>query len=145
MKSLILACLSLSVVSTLAAQQPADAIVKPYLEIQAQLAADRFEEAKAPAKALAAQAASLGQERGGRIVKAAADVEKAADIKAARDAFGPLSDAVIERLKADGGGDGLKIGFCPMIKRSWVQREDQVKNPYFGASMLTCGELKPAK
>ncbi len=32
-----------------------------------------------------------------------------------------------------------------MVKRSWLQRGERVRNPYYGASMLTCGELKPVK
>jgi hypothetical protein len=29
-----------------------------------------------------------------------------------------------------------------MIKKSWIQKDDAIKNPYYGSSMLTCGEIK---
>ena len=136
--------------ATLSARQapdPTREIVKSYLEIQAQLAGDRTDGLKAPSRAIAAQAAAVGPS-GATLAKAAAAIEGAADITAAREAFGPLSDAVIARVQADGSKEAaadLKIAYCPMVKKSWLQREDQVRNPYYGAQMLTCGELKPLK
>jgi hypothetical protein len=29
-----------------------------------------------------------------------------------------------------------------MAQKSWLQKYGPVKNPYYGASMLTCGEFK---
>jgi Protein of unknown function (DUF3347) len=121
-------------------------IVTSYLALHAALAGDRFEQVKAPADVIATRAAALGKE-GADIAKAAASVAGAANITAARDAFGPLSDRVIARVKADAKSTppDLRLAFCPMVKRSWLQRDQQVRNPYAGASMLTCGELKPLK
>jgi hypothetical protein len=131
----------------ISAQRPSDstkAIVQSYLEIQAKLAADKLAEVKGPAKALAAQAAALGKD-GEAIARAATAVEAAADIERARDAFGPLSDAVIGQVRAEGatGFSDLRLAYCPMVKRSWLQREAQIRNPYYGAAMLGCGEFKP--
>ena len=123
------------------------AIVKTYLEVQAALAADRFEDVKGPARSLASQAAALGRE-GADLAKAATAFAAAADIAAARTAFAPLSDAVIARVKSDKSSDaasGLKLGYCPMVRQSWLQNGDQVRNPYYGTRMLTCGELKGVK
>jgi hypothetical protein len=130
-------------------QPAADAtrpLVNAYLDVQSHLAADRFEEAKAPARSLASQAKAMGQP-GQDIAKAAAAFEAAADIKAAREAFGRLSDAVIARLTADGLKDAadLRLAYCPMAKRSWLQRDAQIRNPYYGSQMSTCGEFKPLK
>jgi hypothetical protein len=120
-------------------------MVKAYLAVQAALASDKFADVAAPAKTLAEKATALGQ-AGADVAKAAAAVGAAADIAAAREAFGPLSDAMIARVKADGSSDAaLRLGYCPMAKRSWLQREGAVRNPYYGAAMLTCGELKEAK
>ena len=129
------------------ASEATRAVVQSYLEIQAALAADRFDDVKGPARNLASQAAALGKD-GAELAKASTAFAAAANLEAARTAFGPLSDAVIARVKADGSADlaaGLKVGFCPMARKSWLQREEQVRNPYYGARMLTCGELKPAK
>ncbi|MGH9310887.1 MAG: DUF3347 domain-containing protein [Vicinamibacterales bacterium] len=132
----------------MAAQRPSAStgeMVKSYLEVQAALASDKFADVAAPAKALAEKATALGQ-AGADVAKAAAAVGAAADIAAAREAFGPLSNAMIARVKADGSADAaLRLGYCPMVKRSWLQREGQVRNPYYGAAMPTCGELKEVR
>jgi hypothetical protein len=140
-----LAALLLIGVTTVAASEPFAAIVESYVAIQTHLAADRAgDDLKESARALAAQAAALGPE-GADIAKAARAVESAGDLKSARAAFGALSDAVIAVGDARGwkGVDGVRLGFCPMVKRSWLQKDAQVRNPYYGRSMLTCGDLKP--
>jgi hypothetical protein len=78
---------------------------------------------------------------GAAIAKAARDVEQAKDLKAARAAFGPLSDAVIAAAKGANIGE-VKVAYCPMTKGSWLQKDDTNKNPYYGSQMLTCGEFK---
>jgi hypothetical protein len=122
------------------------AMLKPYLEVHALLAQDKFAEIKEPAAALASEAAALGTE-GADLAKAAAALSNANDLKGARDAFGQLSESLIEKVKADGTIDSadLKLGYCPMINKPWIQRGDQVRNPYYGAAMLTCGNVKPVK
>lgn len=119
------------------------AIVGSYLEIHAQLAADKLDGIKAPALALAAQAAVIG-EGGPAMAKAAKAVAEAQDLKAARDAFGGLSDAVVAAARAEGFKDlaDVKLAFCPMVKRSWLQKDEKIRNPYYGSTMLECGEFK---
>ena len=80
-------------------------VVGAYLEIQAQLVNDTFEGVKPAATALATRAETMG-EAGATIAKAAKTVAAAADLKAARDGFGPLTDAVVAAAKADG---------CPVL------------------------------
>jgi hypothetical protein len=77
------------------------------------------------------------------MVKAAKAVGDAADLKAARVAFGELSDAVIAAGKAEGWKDTpeVKVAYCPMAKKSWVQKESEIRNPYYGTAMLTCGSF----
>ncbi|MDR9373906.1 MAG: efflux RND transporter periplasmic adaptor subunit, partial [Schleiferiaceae bacterium] len=40
----------------------------------------------------------------------------------------------------------LYLQFCPMANQNkgayWLSRKVEVKNPYYGAAMLTCGEVK---
>jgi len=123
------------------------AIVKTYLEIHALLAQDKFAELKGPAGTIASQTAALGKE-GADLAKAATGLAAAKDLKAARDAFAPLSDALLARVKADGSADlaaDLKIGYCPMNRQSWIQRDELPRNPYYGTAMLTCGSVKPLK
>jgi hypothetical protein len=86
-------------------------------------------------------------EAGAGIVAGAKAVEEAADLKTARAAFARLSEAVIAAASARGWKDlgDVKLAYCPMVNGSWLQREQQIRNPYYGASMLTCGEFKDPK
>jgi Protein of unknown function (DUF3347) len=125
---------------------PLRAIVGSYLQIQTQLASDKIDGIKPAAEAIAANAAGLGPESGARVTQTAKAVAEATDLKTAREAFGPLSDAVIAAAQANGKDlSGVKLGFCPMVKRSWLQKDAKVRNPYYGSGMLECGELKELK
>ena len=58
--------------------------------------------------------------------------------------FGELSVAIDTymtglKLKAP---DGVKVAFCPMVQKPWLQTASTVDNPYFGKSMLTCGSFR---
>jgi hypothetical protein len=119
------------------------AIVAAYLDIHAALSSDKVDGVKPAAETIAKEAARMGA-AGDVIQKAAKAVGSAADLEAARTAFGPLSDAVIAAARADGWKDlpSLKLGYCPMVKQSWIQKDGKVSNPYYGSAMLTCGELK---
>ncbi|RYF87461.1 MAG: DUF3347 domain-containing protein, partial [Chitinophagaceae bacterium] len=35
----------------------------------------------------------------------------------------------------------IYLQYCPMKKASWLSSEKQIRNPYYGSSMLTCGEV----
>jgi Protein of unknown function (DUF3347) len=125
----------------LRASEQMKAVVAAYLKIQTELVADKTDTIKAQAHTIGEQAAKMGQP-GAAIAAAAADLEKAADIQAARAAFGPLSEAVVAAARADGWTDvsSLKLVYCPMVKRSWLQEGDKIQNPYFGQAMPGCGE-----
>jgi hypothetical protein len=128
--------------SALYASEEMKAIVSSYLEIHAALAADRLDGIKPAARVLAEQSTKMGS-GGTDMAKAARALEQASDLKAVREAFGPLSDAVIAAGKTQGWPDlsGIKVGFCPMVNRSWIQKEGAVANPYYGQAMSTCGTL----
>jgi len=62
------------------------------------------------------------------------------DIKAMREAFKSLSKpmamwATMSKPK------GVDVVYCSMAKGSWLQKTGQIANPYYGASMLRCGEV----
>ena len=74
------------------------------------------------------------------VAKAAEAVSKAKDLKAARAAFGTLSDEMIKVRNAT-TGDRPAIGFCPMVNKSWLQARGEIGNPY-DTLMAKCGILK---
>jgi hypothetical protein len=59
-----------------------------------------------------------------------------------RSAFKAVSNKTIELLKAvPPSGATLYVAHCPMAKADWIQSTKPVRNPYYGSSMLGCGEL----
>jgi hypothetical protein len=74
------------------------------------------------------------------VAKAADAVAKAADLAAARKAFGAVSDQMIAVRNATNGARP-SVYYCPMVKQSWLQPKGDVGNP-FDASMASCGMLK---
>jgi hypothetical protein len=67
------------------------------------------------------------------------------DLKLARSGFGDLSDSLIAFLKSAPAKSTLPYQFyCPMVKKNWLQSDKDIRNPYYGSSMLKCGELVPA-
>ena len=63
-----------------------------------------------------------------------------------RAVFKPLSSEFVALVKAGGSIDQpLYIGYCPMADNNnggdWISTEPEIRNPYFGASMLGCGEI----
>ena len=70
-----------------------------------------------------------------------------ANIEALREQFLSLSDLMIAMLKSYGvGADQAYIQFCPMANNNsgafWISVDAEIKNPYFGASMLMCGSVE---
>jgi len=58
-----------------------------------------------------------------------------------------LSNAMISLVKAfDAPKNTLYVQFCPMADNNkgafWLSTEEQVRNPYYGDRMLTCGEVR---
>ena len=68
------------------------------------------------------------------------------DIKVQRTHFVDLSNNVYELVKAFGAGKTVYHDYCPMANDDkgalWVSEINDIKNPYFGASMLTCGSVE---
>lgn len=114
-----------------------DAFVDSYLKMSESLASDKklseFDLIDFQTKA---KAAKLPKE-------AMASVQKlisAKDIKKQRKAFKKVSAAAVTYAESK----KLKVfkANCPMAKADWLQSKAEVRNPYYGASMLSCGSSK---
>ena len=118
-------------------------VLTPYFRIQTALVDDRIDTIKNDALLVAQEAGSLGAS-GKPIEEAATALSQTTEIGAAREAFGRLSDAVIayaDGTKTSPGADVATV-YCPMVKKSWLQKNGDVKNPDFGKAMPGCGEKK---
>jgi len=81
---------------------------------------------------------------------AASQRQPAKDLTEARKQFLPFSATVVELVgqlrKEDPSFAELKIYHCPMAPKPglWFQEKGELRNPFYGKEMLTCGEeVKP--
>lgn len=63
-----------------------------------------------------------------------------------REHFAMLSKDVNDLIKTFGAGQKLYQDFCPMYNdgkgATWISETKEIKNPYYGSKMLTCGSVK---
>lgn len=77
-----------------------------------------------------------------------AEMRNAQDIEAMRKGFFTVSTGMLDVTKRMGislNGDVYEV-YCPMAfdnkGAAWLQQDESIRNPYFGAKMLNCGEVK---
>jgi hypothetical protein len=129
-------------VAPIAAAVDLMAIVNPYLRIQQALNADSLEGIKDDARSIALEAAKLGSS-GESIQSAAGKFQQTVDLKSARAVFGKLGDALMiyaKELNAN-VGDGVKVAYCPMAQKYWLQKGEKIQNPFYGKEMSDCGRI----
>jgi len=73
-------------------------------------------------------------------------IESSSHIEVQREAFSTLSENLYKSIKAYGlGGATAYYEFCPMAFNnqgaSWLSDAEEIRNPYFGDKMLTCGSV----
>ncbi len=74
--------------------------------------------------------------------KDAGKVSGTKDLNKQREYFAGLSSNMATIAKAlKLGSQPIYVQYCPMKKASWLSSEKQIRNPYYGSSMLTCGEI----
>ncbi len=73
-------------------------------------------------------------------------IARKADLEKQRPAFAELSALFWPLIKASGNsGHKVYYYYCPMKKAYWISTEAVIKNPYFGAAMLNCGNIAAQK
>jgi Cu(I)/Ag(I) efflux system membrane fusion protein len=133
---------------------PESQLTRAYIQLQTKLASDDLAGAKSAFAAVQSATKASGQalapELSKRMETAAAAGSSATKIDAARAAFAALSDAFLAWFGTRGNplSETLTVAFCPMALENkgsrWLQLGDKLRNPYFGAEMLTCGSVEGA-
>lgn len=78
-----------------------------------------------------------------KLIAEAATIASSSDLKKQREVFAALSEYMIVLAKGVKLSDKeVYIDYCPMKKASWLSADKAIKNPYYGKSMLTCGNVK---
>lgn len=127
-------------------------VVRSYLELQKALAADdpaaARQAAVAVTGALAITTPLLEEGLAGQLGAAGAALVAARELEAIRTAFYPLSQVLSRAVTEVGvaGSGPLFEQYCPMAfgnsGATWLAGDEEINNPYFGAMMLRCGEVR---
>lgn len=134
-------------------------IVSGYLAVKNAFTADKSADAAAAGKALEAtfrgfNKTAMTAEQQKTFAEIADDATEHAEhiganggkIEHQREHFALLSKDVNDLVKAFGGGQPLYQDFCPMYDGKkgaiWLSETKDIKNPYYGKKMLTCGKVQ---
>lgn len=131
-----------------------------YLKAQQALAADDEKQARAALDQLANAGGDVDMtllkdhahmqwmELSRQLMKALEHRRHMSGIEGVRTIFLNVSKPIISLEKTFGhvGDAPHRIAFCPMADDSkgaeWMQTEEDVRNPYYGAAMISCGEIR---
>ncbi|MEN3324952.1 DUF3347 domain-containing protein [Mariniflexile soesokkakense] len=73
-------------------------------------------------------------------------IVKANDIEKQREAFSKVSTILWDLVKPDAQINGtIYYQYCPMKKAYWLSFNKEIKNPYYGSKMLSCGSESEPK
>jgi membrane fusion protein, copper/silver efflux system len=135
------------------------AMIDHYLAFTEALAADQAPAARESASAMRralgpisadAAAARTWESLRARLDDRLARASTAGEIAAIRAELPGITSIVqvAAEHSAEGRQRGLRIAVCPMtddgVSGIWLTNRDEIRNPYFGAEMLTCGDLQGA-
>ena len=74
------------------------------------------------------------------------DIEQFKDLDEVRNAFVNLSNSMIILANTFKPNETLFVLHCPMANNNkgadWLSSSKEIRNPYYGAAMLACGEVK---
>lgn len=140
-----LAALTLTAVEARAAEKSMDAVLAEYGKIHDALAKDTLAGVPEAATRIQGLAKSLVAPAGfaelpKKVGAAATAVAAAKDLNAARAAFKDLSAPLASWAKSAKPA-GVAVLNCSMANADWLQTSTTVRNPYYGSSMLSCGEV----
>ncbi len=137
----------------------ATAILNSYLELKNALVADNTEVAATTGKTLFDALAKLDQSSIAEAQKQEVmDIiedarehaehisENSGKMDHQREHFGILSNDIKDLIAITGTDRVLYKTFCPMYNDGkgaiWLSETKEIKNPYYGSKMLTCGEIQ---
>jgi Cu(I)/Ag(I) efflux system membrane fusion protein len=127
-------------------------ITEYYLVIQNDLTEDKTDNVKEMAMKMQEEIKKLNMRKGEELMIAefkglpeeldmqTLKLMKAADIKEMREVFKELSKPMARWATMNKPAE-INVAYCPMAPGSWLQKGEEIRNPYYGASMLKCGEI----
>ncbi|HET8855446.1 MAG TPA: DUF3347 domain-containing protein, partial [Salinimicrobium sp.] len=97
------------------------------------------------ANSLNGEAGNFWAEYGTVLTEHARLTKEAKSIEEKRENFVSISSSLIKLVQAFGSDQPLFVDHCPMANSDrgayWLSEVEEIRNPYFGDAMLTCGEV----
>lgn len=119
-------------------------IYDQYIVLKTNLVNSDAEKAQQNAKELAGMLEGMEAER--ELRQAAIKISDVGDLEAQREVFQYLTEGMIHLVKGKFSGDDIYVQYCPMAFNGngayWLSNEKEIRNPYFGEKMMSCGEVK---
>jgi len=80
------------------------------------------------------------------LLKATQTMAKAGNLEKQRAAFNDVSTNMWKLVASTKKGSApVYYQYCPMKQAYWLSTEKEIKNPYYGAAMLSCGSISDTK
>lgn len=127
-------------------------ILRSYLKVGDALAADSVDGVRAEAERINKLAAKLDpssvtgehashyEDVPAKLESASASLAKPKTLGEARATYKKLS-MPMGMWASMSKPKGVNVVYCPMAEASWLQEEGAIRNPYYGSSMLRCGQV----
>ncbi|WP_378104412.1 DUF3347 domain-containing protein [Chryseobacterium sp. sg2396] len=151
-KYIITAVFSLFSILSISAQSKKDVQVSKlyqnYIAIKSALASDNADITSKAATEFIKTASAIDYKKVSEgnldaLRKDATAISEARSINIQRETFMNLSENMISLAKEFKLSENpVYVQYCPMADGSWLSDESKIANPYYGKSMLTCGNVK---
>lgn len=80
------------------------------------------------------------------LLKSTEKMVKATSIEKQREVFNAVSTTLWDIVKnSEKTNHTVYYQYCPMKKAYWLSTEKEIKNPYYGTAMLSCGSVVATK
>ncbi|MDR9364013.1 MAG: DUF3347 domain-containing protein [Balneolaceae bacterium] len=165
-KLFILIALVFLITSTILAQESGnhqhsehlETLLTEYLEIKRALVNDNFEGAKSALQSFSQEITTnnemkhhpehsqMHETHHSTMITAVESASNAENIDQLRNSFDEISAELIKAVKNQNIKTNLHVQFCPMADNGdgarWLSENEEIKTPYYGSMMSTCGSLQ---
>lgn len=142
--------------ATQAKADPLAPVFEAYFQLKDALVASDAAKAKAAAEqldtivrvvemgALGAEVHTVWMQEMELLANVATAISTGKDLEAQRKAFRELTAPMTRLAKASPGSAPVYLDHCPMYEggSDWLSREKAIRNPFYGAQMMSCGSVK---
>ncbi|HLP92492.1 MAG TPA: DUF3347 domain-containing protein [Saprospiraceae bacterium] len=146
MKTLI-SFLAATLIGFAATAQSTELLFQQYIQVKDALVSSDSRAAAVQAAALQQMLeTSWGGQEYAPLLQSAKNIAATTDLNTQRKVFAVLSVSVWQIVKSKGGIQRtVYYQYCPMKKAYWLSQDATIRNPYYGAQMLTCGSVSDKK